>query len=210
MPTHRRDRDRRKSRRASDLDPKPRLLVVCEGLKTEPSYLTGFREACRNPRVDVHVVSHRGGSPTRLLEQAESLRDEARKKAWRLEDPAIAYDQVWCVFDVDVHGAEVPNVRRKAEAAGIELAVSNPCFELWLILHFRGNPGRQERDWLHREMKSYVKSYDKKVDFADYVPGYAEAVKRAEALSREAARAGESGRNPTTGVYRLTRAIEAG
>ena len=78
------------------------------------------------------------------------------------------------------------------------MAVSNPCFELWLILHFRGSPGRQERNWLHREMKIHVKSYDKKVEFSDYTSGYAEAVKRAEALDQEAAKAGEAGRNPTT------------
>ncbi len=39
------------------------------------------------------------------------------------------------MFDIDAH----PNVReaiQKAEDNGIHLAISNPCIELWFILHF--------------------------------------------------------------------------
>lgn len=39
------------------------------------------------------------------------------------------------MFDIDAH----PNVReaiQKAEDNGIHLAISNPCVELWFILHF--------------------------------------------------------------------------
>ena len=49
---------------------------------------------------------------------------------------------------------------------------------------------------------------DKHLDFDKLIPGYADAVARAERLDREASAAGEDGRNPTTGVFRLTAAID--
>jgi hypothetical protein len=45
-------------------------------------------------------------------------------------------DEVWCVFDVDEH-PKLAEARDQANANGIQLAVSNPCFELWLLLHFQ-------------------------------------------------------------------------
>lgn len=37
-----RERNRRHCRRPSFLEPKPTILIVCEGEKTEPQYLNGF------------------------------------------------------------------------------------------------------------------------------------------------------------------------
>lgn len=47
-------------------------------------------------------------------------------------------DQVWCVFDVE--SPPHPNLVEAvalAERHDVRLAVSNPCFELWLLLHDR-------------------------------------------------------------------------
>ena len=44
------------------------------------------------------------------------------------------FDEIWCVFDIDQH----PNVStaiHNARQSGVEVAVSNPCIELWLVLH---------------------------------------------------------------------------
>ncbi len=41
MPS-RRDRDRRPGRRAPFREPKPVILIVCEGERTEPEYFEGF------------------------------------------------------------------------------------------------------------------------------------------------------------------------
>ena len=43
-------------------------------------------------------------------------------------------DEVWAVFDRDEH----PNFDQaidRCRRAGVRVARSNPCFELWLILH---------------------------------------------------------------------------
>jgi ATP phosphoribosyltransferase regulatory subunit HisZ len=49
--------------------------------------------------------------------------------------------------------------------------------------------------------------YDKGVEFAAYSAGYPQAARRAEQMDKKAREDGESGRNPTTGVYKLTEAI---
>ncbi len=64
-----------------------------------------------------------------------------------------------------------------------------------------------------RDIQKMLASYqpgvrDKHLDFDKLIPGYADAVARAERLDREASAAGEDGRNPTTGVFRLTAAID--
>ncbi len=90
---------------------------------------------------------------------------------------------------------------------GIKLAVSNPSFELWLILHFRDNPGPQHRDRMATILKNFMPGYDKHVDFNSVAHGCGDAVTRARRLDEMADDDGESGRNPTTGVWRLTESI---
>lgn len=56
-------------------------------------------------------------------------------------------------------------------------------------------------------MKTFVRDYDKKVDFSVYAPGYHNALGRARGLARQAAEDEEPHRNPTTGVFLLTELI---
>ena len=132
-------------------------------------------------------------------------RAEAARRAE--EDDNLAFDAVWCVFDVDDH-PQVDDARQMARDNGIELAISNPCFELWLLLHFRESPGMQHREKLVKILCTHVPGYQKKVEFKTYSVGYRQAVERAERMDRMAQSIGASGRNPTTGVYQLTKVIE--
>ena len=113
---------------------------------------------------------------------------------------------MWCVFDVDDH-PRVADARQMAADNGIELAISNPCFELWLLLHFRDGPGMQHRDKIKELLVHYVQGYDKNVKFSEFSAGYQQAVTRAKRLDNSAESDGNAGRNPTTGVYRLTEII---
>lgn len=66
----------------------------------------------------------------RAIKQRRSDLREARRG---LGD---AYDEYWCVFDVDSH----PRLREAiqlASARQISIALSNPSIELWLIIHCR-------------------------------------------------------------------------
>jgi hypothetical protein len=199
-----RDRQRRQGRRPPFRDPKPTILVISEGKETEPEYLYGFVRACRNPRVKIEVV-HKHGDPQHLVENAKRRKESADEAAAREEDENLAYDAVWCVFDVDANShAVIAAAEQLAQRSGIGTAISNPCFELWLLLHFRENPGMQDRAKMQTMLSKHVPEYDKHVDYARYSAGYEQAVTRATRMDESAEKDGDPGRNPTTGVYKLT------
>lgn len=110
--------------------PRLDLLVFVEG-GTEERYLADWHRRCRE-RVTVTVDPFRGG-PLQLVEHAVEARQvEAREQR---RGRGRAHDEVWCLFDVDDH----PHLDRAVDMARrheIRLAVSNPCIELWFLLHF--------------------------------------------------------------------------
>ena len=203
----RRNRQRRPARRAPYKDSKPIVLIVTEGEVTEPEYLRGFARATKNPRVRIEV---RGGVgvPKTIVEFAKDRKIEAEEQARGAKDDNLRYDEVWCVFDFDEH-PNIPDAKQMARDNGIELAVSHPCFELWLWLHFAEQPGMRDRHDLQRMMKQHIPNYDRHVDYSDCSAGYDAAVKRSSRLDENAALDHDEGRNPTTGVWRLTESIRS-
>lgn len=186
-------------------DPKPVILIVTEGAVTEPEYLNGFARAFKNPRVRIEVLKG-AGVPMTIVESAKELKKVADKRGRREKDENLQYDEVWCVFDVDQH-PNVSHARQMARDNGMKLAISNPCIELWLWLHFADQPGMQHRHDLQKMLKQHVPDYDKHVEFSRYKAGYEAAVRRASTLDEEAQAVDEAGRNPTTGVWQLTESI---
>lgn len=96
-----------------------------------------------------------------------------------------------------------------AARKNISMAVSNPCFETWLLLHFTNQTApltcyAQAKRALLRFVPDYCKSG---LDFARYADGVAQAAERAKKLA-------ESGRehltNPASGVWPLARSFEQG
>jgi hypothetical protein len=141
------------------------------------------------------------------VEYAKKQKKDAERKAKSEKDENLKYDQVWCVFDIDNH-PKVNDAKQMANANDIQVAVSNQSFEIWLILHFQDSPGPQHRRELVKILKFHLKDYDKKINFEDFKDGYEKAVARARRLDEDAERLNEPGRNPTTGVWRLTESIK--
>lgn len=205
MVSPHRARSRTPARRAPHLEPKPLILVLTEGRVTEPEYLRGFLAWRKNPRVWVEIAPAHG-VPLTLVGRAVELQAAAARAAKRAKDENLRFEQVWCVFDIDEH-PHVASAVQLAQQHGIQLAISNPCFELWLLLHLRESPGARHRHDVHDLLRERLPDYDKHLRFGDFRGGYDDAVRRAAALDADAERMGETGRNPTTGVYRLTEAI---
>jgi hypothetical protein len=203
--TKRRDRDRKPARRPSFLAPKPRLLIVCEGKLTEPQYFRGFANACENPRVKLEIAPE-AGVPLTVVTLARDRKKAAEREAVKEEDDNIEFDSVWAVFDVDDH-PNIPTAIQMARDNAINLAVSNPAFELWLLLHFRDQPGMKGRAKVRELLDAHIKDYDKSVDFKDYKDGYVDAVKRAQPLGACDLRTCQPGPNPSTGAYVLAESI---
>jgi hypothetical protein len=200
-----RNRVRRSGRRVPFREPKPKMLIVSEGAITEKEYFDQFAKFHRNSLVDV-IVEGGKGVPLTVMRAAKERKEKAISDAKRKDDEFLKYQSVWCVFDVDDH-PNVPEAKIIAADNGIELAISNPCFELWLLLHHRECPGELHRHKAQTMLKDHVAGYDKHVNFDDYRDGYQKTVQRAKSQDQLAESMEEPGRNPTTGVYVLTEKI---
>lgn len=186
-------RENSRRRRAPFREPRTRVLIVCGGEVTEPGYFEGLKRACRNPAVRV-CLKKKGIDPPSLVGYAAVLRDR---------DPD-AFDEVWCVVDVDQF--DMVATVRASHDCDVRLAVSNPCFEVWLLLHFRDCQAAVNgaADALRR-LKRHVPQYSKSMlRFADFSAGVPEAITRARGLSEAGS---EHVTNPSTGVWVLAALI---
>jgi hypothetical protein len=143
-----------------------------------------------------------------LVQRAVELKNAAKKDAKSRRDDNLLYDDIWCVFDIDEHPA-VPDAKQQARDNEIELAISNPCFELWILLHFRDRRAHTDRAVVQRECSKYLPDYEKAVPFAKLHPYYDDAVQRAVALDAWQQSRGRGGSNPSTGVHKLTEKIKS-
>lgn len=106
------------------------LLVFTEGQLTEEAYLKHWHRKFRG-QVNVEINEFHG-TPLALVKRAAAIK-AANERAER-KGRGRAHDEVWCVFDID----EYPHLDEAIELShlhGIELAISNPCIELWFLLH---------------------------------------------------------------------------
>lgn len=114
-------------RRLLKREPYKRVLIVCEGSKTEPLYFSEIRSRYRLSAANVAVV-HEGSAPITVVKTALAYQKRER-------DLGEKYDDVVCVFDRDEH-ATFDGACALAKAKKLKLVRSWPCFEFWLLLHF--------------------------------------------------------------------------
>ena len=99
------------------------------------------------------------------------------------------------------------------ENKGIYVARSNPCFELWLILHEADYDKPDGRGGLQAHLKSLRPEYDpsgrKLVDCCDLISRVDVAERRAETLLTRRISEGAPFGPPSTTVFELTRSIRA-
>jgi hypothetical protein len=76
--------------------------------------------------------------PISLTRYAIKLRDERDREA--RNGDGVRYDEVWVVFDLEEPAgprrAQAQHATQLPRAGGIQFAVSNPCFEYFLLLHY--------------------------------------------------------------------------
>jgi RloB-like protein len=190
-------------RRSPFREVKRRILIVCEGIVTERHYFNDLRIQTKS-LVELNIEP--GGTPKTLVERAVDFKKSAEKAAKRAKDENLKFDVVWCVFDVDVHPF-LAEAQQQARDNGIKAAVSNPCFEFWVLLHFQDQRAHIERHEAQRLCRHYMPRYEKRLPVETLMATYADAVRRAEGLEQEHQGRGTDGGNPSTGVHKLTEEI---
>jgi len=101
------------------------IVIATEGACTEKQYFEMFR----HHRVQVKVLHTDDckSAPEYVIE---------RLKEYKRDFELGRDDELWLMVDVDSWGAtKLADVAMQAVKAKFDLAVSNPCFELWLLLH---------------------------------------------------------------------------
>lgn len=121
--------------RRTGLVPRPQFVrdarifvIAVEGEKTEAQYFSLFEST--RIHVEVLPTGPEGRSaPKHVLERLVKFEEQ-----FDLDKE----DEKWLVVDVDrQRGQFLEEVTQVAQESGYGLAVSNPCFELWLLLHFQ-------------------------------------------------------------------------
>lgn len=183
------------------------IRVLSEGKITEPDYLTRWARLNRG-RVRLEI-SDSGMTPDALVRHAKEHAKRNRRR--RRSDPE--YDEIWCMFDVDQH----PNVSRsihEARQSGINVAVSNPCFELWLVLHRHEQTAHIGRRKIQQRSDELQLTSNKRIlpaAEAILIDNVDTAKLRAKALDRRHADNGSPPRtNPSTDAWRLVDQLRVG
>lgn len=133
-----------------------RLIVIAsEGKDTERIYFKALAKEYTNPRVHVHILERsvdeqNNSSPEHVLKQLNDY-----KSQYELE----ADDELWLVVDKD-RWTEAMLSRVATECSqevAMHMALSNPCFELWLLLHIEDAASltpEEQMLWMENRRKS--------------------------------------------------------
>jgi len=128
-------RERKKLERVSHVRDARLFVIATEGEETEKQYFEDLtsKEWYPNPRVIIEVLerSTSASNPKRILK----MLDERKKKRGLKFD-----DELWLVINRDKQSwtlEEIAEVAQVCLQKGYYLALSNPCFELWLLLHIK-------------------------------------------------------------------------
>jgi len=172
------------------------FVIACEGQKTEVHYFEDFvsKDFYYNPRAHVEILKRKkgGSSPMDVLKQIDDF---------MLEYNLNENDELWIVIDRDKQSWDTKMIRQVAQNCikkGYNLAVSNPCFEVWLLLHvkklteytkeeiqelYENRKISSRRTKLKDEIKKINGSFNpSNLDSSQFLPNVNLAIKQAELL----------------------------
>jgi len=144
--------------------PYDRILIVCEGEKTEPNYFNEIRQEARISTLHIRILHSVGTQPLQVVSFAEAEFQKTKQ-----------FEQVFAVFDRDDH-TTYANAIAKAESLNGKLKndegkpvvfkaiASVPCFELWLLLHYASIQSYFHRREILHQLRTHISNYEKGQD----------------------------------------------
>ena len=174
------------------------FVLAVEGRKTEKEYFALFMQKGSVVKVEC-LPSGNNSSPKKVLRRMEvRLRSEALESS----------DEAWLVVDRDKWPDEQVLLLHAwtNKAANYSLALSNPKFEYWLLLHFEDGQGVVTARDCDERLKKYLPDYDKGIDSQKFT-----RLRIDQAIQHAAARdeGGTWPSKPGSTVYRLVQNILA-
>lgn len=171
-----------------------RLVVIAgEGRYTESIYFNAVKNELRAPNVHVEVLDRNSdeSSPESVHRQVADF-----MRQYNIEDD----DELWLVIDRDRWQERMLSqvAQLCAQNSHLHFCMSNPCFELWLLLHLedveqydddtknallQNKKNKSGVTWLKKRMKDLLGSYaESNYDALDLIPYTAVAMDRARRL----------------------------
>lgn len=197
----------KKSRRAAEREPRRIYYLYCEGQNTEPGYFAALRRVVREALIEIQAFGD-AGDPRALSTAAIAAKKSLRRKS---KNSFEKNDEVWAVFDRDDH-AHYYDAIKSCVDNGVQVANSNPCFELWLLLHVEEYHKPTGREEIYKVLRALRPDYDpirKTLNFDDLIKTVDAAENRGERLvkCRTEECNGKALGPPYTMVFELTRSI---
>jgi len=191
-------------RRTGNRCPRNVVVVVTEG-RTEKIYFNGLKQ--RSCNVEIKTP---GTSPTDAINLVKFCVRQIEENGLDLDEG----DAAICVFDIEGNpAANLKKAMKLANENGITLAVTNPCFELWYLLHFIKVDHKVTCGDAQTLLKRFIKGYNKTTDYRGVLgPKHAPAMRNADDLWEHHGlgdKVQPSQPNPSTSVHLAVRAIEA-
>ena len=194
------------ARRRPKREPYDRVLIVCEGSKTEPNYFSDLARHYELSTANIEIVGA-GADPLTIVKKGKDRQQKERRSGEK-------YDRVYCVFDRDEH-AHFQQASNLAQTSKLQLGRSWPCFEFWLLLHFcfsrrpyGRSHGRSPAENCIRDLQQCWPDYEKARDgvflqLANTAENAKVHANKAEADARQT-----GNRNPSTEVHKLVTYLE--
>lgn len=185
------------------------FVIACEGERTESLYFDALAEGLRRVRVVALPALDGLSAPEHVIQR---LHEFGARRGLAPRD-STGGDELWMVLDVDRWFAEnriqiTHQVLDEAAQRDYNVAVSNVCFEAWLLYHFEAVAPHDSVGELEARLRVYLGGYSKnRLDIEKFRPHIAAAVRRA----READVAPDQREpaHPGSRVYRLLEAMQA-
>ena len=122
----------------------PTLFVFCEG-ETEESYINLLKTLYRIPSIHIHPKIGRNDIT------AEYIQNYKKNKPTHEKDLNLLF------YDLDVPTM----LQRLSQIDDCILLVSNPCIELWFLLHYKNQTANVNNTYCCKELKNRNRSYKK-------------------------------------------------
>ncbi len=198
--------------RVDSIETNKTILIVGEG-QTEKLYFESFPVLT----LTVEAIDLKGQSKLKLIDSTKSI----------IENNQTEYDEVWCVFDMDVKQGEkefsdFDNAITKGKALNYNIAYSNDSFELWFYLHFNFTDQKHHRTFYYQFLgEQWDLNYEKdgkSYKFCQTIYSKLEndenasqenAIERAEKLYKEQSDLPFHQQNPVSLIFKLVKYLNS-
>lgn len=193
----------------------PVFHIYCEGEKTEPNYINGYlcKKFPGERRLKIEKTNK--NTPVQLVEAAINAKNSK---------DCPEGDVFWVVYDRESTVKYSNELHQEAyvlaDKNNISIALSNVCFEIWILLHFQENTAPYSNcddvlsnsDLKKVHIKDYTKGnneiFNQILDKVDDARKNAEMMNKATIKSADSCWVREYQWNPYTAVHYLLDAID--